>query len=330
MKVFVTGATGFIGGHLVARLRDRGDQVRALVRSPQEAAALEELGCETVAGSLADEEAIASGMEGCDAVIHGAAIYEVGIPASRRQAMYDANVTGTERVLRAALAEGVDKVVYLSSVVAFGDTGGRVVDEGYEHPGKSFTSYYEETKYRAHQLARRMIDEEGLPCVLIQPTGVYGPDDHSQLGNLIGQYLSGKLPLVPFPDFGVGIVHVEDVADAIVLALDRGDRGEAYIIGGALTTNRELLQTASEVAGKQRSPRGMPTAILRAIAPLGPLIGPPLGFPPNMRELVSSTDGVTLWGSHDKAVAELGYSPRGLEAILRDTMIAEGRIPATR
>ena len=326
MKIFITGATGFIGGHVARKLRERGDHVVALARAPERASALGDLGCELIRGTLGDEAAIEQGIDGCDAVIHGAAIYEVGIPASRHEAMYEANVAGTERVLRAALAAGTPRVVYVSTIAAFGNTHGKVVDETYEHPGSGFTSYYEETKYRAHQLARRLIEEEGLPCVLIQPGGVYGPDDHSELGNLIGQYVAGKLPLIPFPDLGMNIVHVEDVADGILLGLDRGESGEAYVLGGAITTNREMLQTAARVAGKSRGTRAMPTVVIKAIAPLGPVVGPIAGFPPNMRELVSSSDGVTFWAKHDKAIERLGYSPRGLESILRDTMVAEGHI----
>jgi nucleoside-diphosphate-sugar epimerase len=325
--VFMTGATGFIGGHVARKLRERGDQVVALVRSPDKAGALDQLGCELVAGTLSDHDAVRAGMSGCDAVIHAAAVYEVGIPKSQREPMYEANVLGTERVLRAALEAEIAKVVYVSTIAAFGNTRGEVVDETYTHPGTDFTSYYEETKYEAHQVAKRLIEEEGLPCVIIQPGGVYGPDDHSQLGNLIGQYVGGKLPLIPFPDLGINIVHVEDVADGIILGLDRGRVGEAYVIGGAITTNREMLQVAARVAGKQRGTRAMPTALLKAIAPLGPLVGPIAGFPPNMRELVGSSDGVTFWARHDKAITELGYSPRGLEETIRDTMLAEGRIP---
>ena len=100
MRVFITGATGFIGGHVVRALRERGDEVRALVRSPEKGRMLAELGCNLVAGTLSNKDAIASGMQGCDAAIHGAAVYEVGIPESERQAMYEANVIGTENVLR--------------------------------------------------------------------------------------------------------------------------------------------------------------------------------------------------------------------------------------
>ena len=327
MRVFVTGGTGFIGGHVVRKLRSRGDEVRALVRSPDRGSGLAALGCELAIGTLSDESVIRSGIEGCDAVIHGAAIYEVGIPADRREAMHEANVVGTERVLGATLKASIPKVVYVSTIAAFGNTHGKVVDETYRHPGTGFTSYYEQTKYEAHQVAKRLI-EDGLGAVIVQPGGVYGPDDHSQLGNLISQYVAGRLPLIPFPDFGMTVVHVEDVADGILLGLDVGRPGEAYVLGDAITTNRELLQTAASVAGKKRGSRGLPTPIMRAIAPAGPLVGPLLGFPPNMRELVASTDGITLWASHDKATDQLGYSPRGLEAILRDTMVAEGHIVA--
>src|SRR3954447_1965981 len=146
MRGFVTGGTGFIGGHVVRKLRERDDEVRALVRSPDKGGALQALGCELISGSLSDTDAVRAGMEGCDAAIHGAAIYEVGIPESEHRAMYEANVIGTENVLRAALAAGTAKVVYVSTVAAFGNTHGEVVDESYEHPGDDFTSYYEQTK----------------------------------------------------------------------------------------------------------------------------------------------------------------------------------------
>src|SRR6478609_3136459 len=179
MKVFVTGGTGFIGGHVVRKLRQRGDEVICLVRSPESAGELTAEGCELAVGDLSDSAAIAAGMEGADAVIHGAAVYKVGIPKGERPAMYDANVAGTERVLRAALEAKVPKVVYISTVAAFGDTDGEVVDESYEHSGE-YTSYYDETKHLAHLAARRLIEDEGLPSVIVQPGGVYGPGDHSQ------------------------------------------------------------------------------------------------------------------------------------------------------
>jgi dihydroflavonol-4-reductase len=328
MKVFVTGGTGFIGGHVIRALRARGDEVRALVRNPDKGRPLAELGCELVSGSLESRAAIASGMEGCDAAIHGAAVYEVGIPESEHRAMYEANVLGTENVLRAALDAKVPKVVYISTVAAFGNTHGEVVDESYEHPGGSFTSYYEETKVEAHQLAKRLIAEEGLPCVIVQPGGVYGPDDHSAVGRQMNQFLAGRMPLLAFPEVGFNMVHVDDVADGILLALDKGKPGEAYVLGGQITTMRELISTLARVAGKKAPRRSLPTPLMKAMTPFGPIVGKVMGQGPNLRELINSADNVTFWAKHDKAMAELGYSPRGLDQGLRDTLEAEGRLPA--
>jgi dihydroflavonol-4-reductase len=328
MKVFVTGGTGFIGSHVVRKLRQRGDEVRALVRNPEKAAELQALGCEIVAGSLADAAAIRAGMEGCDAAIHGAAIYEVGVPESRHEAMHEANVTGTETVLRAALEAGIPRVVYISTVAAFGNTHGEVVDESYEHPGTSYTSYYERTKVEAHRLAKRLIAEEGLPAVIVQPGGVYGPDDHSALGNQINQFLAGRLPLLPFPEAGFNMVHVDDVADGVLLALDKGRVGGSYVLGGEITTMRGLMETLGQVADRKPPKRAMPTGLLKAMTPIGPVVGKVMGQPPNLRELISTADNVTFWARHDKAMAELDYSPRGLEQGLRDTLAAEGKLPA--
>jgi dihydroflavonol-4-reductase len=325
MKVFVTGGTGFIGGHVVRQLRERGDDVVAWVRNPAKGASLAALGAELREGDLSDRAALSSAMEGCDAVIHGAAVYEVGIPAGERPAMYEANVVGTENVLGAALDAGVPKVVYISTVGAFGNTHGEVVDETYEHPGESFTSYYEETKYQAHQVAKRLI-AEGLPCVIVQPGGVYGPEDHSALGKQVLDFVSGRLPLVPFADLGMNMVHVEDVAKGVVLALEKGRTGEAYVLGDQITTMRGLLDTTAKVAGK-KPPRGnLPNGVMKAIAPLGPVIGRVMGQPPNFHELISSSVGVTFWAKQDKAVSELGFQPRGLETGLRQTLEAEGKL----
>jgi dihydroflavonol-4-reductase len=327
VKVFVTGGTGFIGGAVVRRLRARGDDVVALVRNPAKGAALEGLGCTLVAGDLNDERAIRVGMEGCDAVIHAAAVYEVGIPTSERKSMREANVGGTERVLGAALAAGIPKVVYVSTVGVFGNTHGRIVDESYEHPAEDFTSEYEKTKWEAHQVARRLIGE-GLPCVIVQPGGVYGPGDTSSIGRLLEQFLEGKMPLIPFPELGICLTHVEDVAAGILLALDKGVPGEAYVLSGPVTTVREAIGVVAQETGKKAPKRALPTGLMKALTPIGPLVGRVMGQPPNLRELISSADGVTFWASHEKATRDLGYTPRGLEEGLHDLLAAEGKLPA--
>ena len=328
MKVFVTGGTGFIGGEVVRRLRERGDDVVCLVRSPGKAAKLSGLGCELVAGDLGDERAIRQGMESCDAAIHAAAMYEVGIPAKQRPAMWEANVVGTERVMKVALEAKVPRIVYVSTVGIFGNTRKKVVDETYRNPETDFTSYYEETKLAAHKLVEAMIEEQGLPAIIVQPGGVYGPGDTSQVADLLKEFFAGKLPLMPFPELGICLSHVEDIADGILLALDKGTVGKAYVISGPVTTMREAIEMVAKLSGRKAPKRDLPTGLMKALVPIGPLVGKVMGQPPNLRELISSADNVTFWAGYEKAERELGYSPRGMEEGLRQTLEADSRFPS--
>jgi len=320
MKIFITGGTGFIGGHVIRQLRLRGDDVVALVRSPEKAEALRELGCELVEGDLSDDAAIARGVEGAEAVIHAGAVYKVGIPKSEYPAMFESNVAGTERVLDAAVSAGVPKIVYVSTCAVFGDTHGKAVAEGYKRDAP-FPSEYERTKTLAHELAEDRI-AGGAPIVIVQPGGVYGPNDHSEVGNMIEQARTGKLPAKMFPDAGFMFCHVEDIAAGIVLALDKGRTGEAYVISGDQGTLGDLIDRVASIAGRKPPRFTMPSFLLKVSAPLGPVIGPLMGFPPNLRELIASSDGVTYWATDAKARSELGFAPRDLDTGLRDTLAA--------
>jgi dihydroflavonol-4-reductase len=328
VKVFLTGGTGFIGGETARQLRQRGEEVVALVRNPAKGANLRELGCELVAGDLGDAAALRQGMKGCDAVIHAAAMYEVGIPAKQRPVMWEANVAGTERVMKAALEARVPRIVYVSTVGIFGNTHKQVVDESYKNPETDFTSYYEETKLEAHKVVQRMIDEQDLPAVIVQPGGVYGPGDTSQVADLLQEFFAGKLPLLPFPELGICMTHVEDIAGGILLALDKGKLGEAYVISGPTTTMREAIEMVARVSGRKAPKRNLPTGLMKMMIPFGPVVGKVMGQPPNLRELISSGDNVTFWASYEKAQRELGYSPRGMEEGLRQTLEADPRFPA--
>ena len=144
--------------------------------------------------------------------------------------MHESNVRGTERVLDAATEAGVKRIVYVSTVGVFGNTHGKIVDETYKHPGKDFLSCYEETKYLSHQVALDRIGK-GAPIVIVQPGGVYGPGDHSEIGNFIDQTRDGKLKMLMFPELGFNLVHVDDVAEGILLAHDKGTVGESLRAG---------------------------------------------------------------------------------------------------
>ena len=313
----MTGGTGFIGSRVVKRLRDRGDEVVVLARSPQKAAGLD---AAVVEGDLGDEDAIRSGIVGCDAVFHIAADYRVGMPKAKRPQMYDANVAGTERVLDAAADAGVARVVYVSTVNAFGNTRGEIVDESYRREeSRGYVSYYDETKYLAHRLAEQRA-ADGAPIVIVQPGLVYGPGDHAIVGELIEQASTGKMPAKAFPDLGYNAVFVDDVADGILLAHDRGHPGQSYVLGGELTTQGELIDTAARLGGKKPPRMTVPPVVLKALTPVGRFVGPAMGLPPNLGELISAAHNVTYWAKDDKARRELGYKPRDLETGLRQTI----------
>jgi dihydroflavonol-4-reductase len=320
MKAFVTGATGFIGGHVARKLRGRDDEVVALVRAPGKATRLRELGCELVEGDLSDDEAIARGTAGCDAVFHIGAMYKVGIPNSAHPAMYDANVLGTERVIDAAAQAGVARIVYVSTGNVYGNTRRKVVDEGYERPQPpEFLSYYDETKYMAHKVAVDRI-AKGAPVVIAMPGGVYGPDDPSELGNLIDQTRTGKLKLRMFPDAGFNFVYVEDLADGILAVHDGGKIGESYNLAGQQGTLGDLMDKTAALVGRKPPRVTMPPALMKLAIPIGPLVGKAMGFPGNLGELIRTSDGVTFWMTDQKARSELGFAPRDLDTGLKQTL----------
>ena len=323
MRVFVTGGTGFIGSVLVRLLRERGDEVVALVRDPSRASDLEAAGAELVAGDLDDEAAIRAGVEKADGVVHAAAVYRVGIPEAEHEAVRRANVGGTERVLDAAVAAGVRRIVYVSTVNAFGNTRGAVVDEDFRRDTeRGFVSWYDRTKWDAHLAAEERM-AAGAPIIVVQPGAVYGPGDHSELGDQVDRAMRGKLPFVSFGGLGMVMCHVEDIAAGIVLALDRGEPGRSYVLGGELSTLREVLRTAAEAAGRKPPRLSMPGWAIKAGIPVAPLVTRLMGLPPNLRELISASDGVTYWATDARARAELGYAPRDLATGMKQ--LAEAR-----
>src|SRR5206468_3008998 len=224
----------FVTGNVTLQLLARGDEVRTLVRDATRGQTLARAGVTLVKGDLADGAALHRGMDGVDAVVHGAAMYSVGIAASRRPAMFEANVTGTERVLEAALTAGV-------------------------------------------------------------PSG---------LGGLVRGLAGGRLPLVPFADAGLNLVHVGDVARGIVLVLDRGQPGRSYVLGGENARVADAFAALARITGRSLPRLRLPYALLQ----LGALVRP------GLREVVTSTKGVTFWASDARAKSELGYASRALEA----------------
>ena len=318
-RVIVTGGAGFIGRAVVERLGDRGDEIAALVRDPDRARHLVRSGVTLIKSDLGDHGTLRAAMAGASAVIHGAGSYKVGIARSERPAMWKANVEVTERVLDAAIAAGVPRIAYISTVNVFGNTHGAVVDETYRRNLEDgFLSWYDETKFRAHEAAEARI-AAGAPIVIVQPGQVYGPHDHSVASQQLALAHAGRLPYIGLPDTGLAWVHVHDLADGIVAALDRGRIGEAYSLAGECLRFDAAIRIAARVGGHRPPWFALPTGLARLMAPINDAIGGFPGMPASVAETIRAGAGVTYWASHDKASRDLEFAPRSLEQGSADT-----------
>jgi len=319
MRIVITGGAGFIGRAIVERLTDRGDDIVALVRDPSRARHIDRKGVTLVTSDLSSQAAVAAQMEGAEGAIHAAGSYRIGIKPSERDAMWDANVGATERVLDAAIAAGVARIVYVSTNNVLGDSRGQVVDESYRRDIKTgFLSWYDETKFRAHEAAASRV-AKGAPIVIVQPGQTYGPNDHSLASSQLELAHSGRLRYTAFPSSGLAWVHVDDLADGIVAALDRGRVGESYSLAGDCHRMGAAVEIAARIGGRKPPRLNVPTRLLGLIAPINDRLGGLPGLPTNLRETISSAEGVTYWAKHDKATAELGFRPRSLEQGIADT-----------
>jgi nucleoside-diphosphate-sugar epimerase len=314
VRVVLTGGAGFVGGAIAAALIRRCDRVVAIVRGRRRAAHVEELGAELVEDDLSSVGRLEEHLSGADAVIHAAGSYRVGIPKSERPAVWDANVGTTTRLLDAAERARTPRVLYVSTVNVFGNTRGRIVDESYRRDlADGFLSWYDETKYRAHEIAEQRI-ASGAPVLIVLPSQVYGRADHSAIGDQLRRAFDGTLRYRALDDVGFGLVHVEDLAAGILAALDREAVGHSYVLSGPTTTLGAAIDLAAQVGGTRPPRFRVPTRSLRATAALGRLVGQT-----NLAEVISASDGVTYWASARRANDELGWAARPIEAGLRDT-----------
>ena len=317
MKYFLTGATGFIGGHIARQLRQADHEVAALVRRPDKAAALTALGVTLLPGDITDKESMRRGMAGVDGVFHVAAWYKLGV--GDRSAAALINVEGTRQVLELTQELQVPKAVYTSTLAVFSDTRGKLVDESYRFTGKHL-SEYDRTKWLAHYEVALPMIQQGLPLVIVLPGLVYGPGDHSRVRETFVRYLQRKLPLIP-RSTAYCWSHVEDIARGHILAMERGKPRESYILAGPAHSLIEAFELAERITGI-RAPRWrVSPVILQILARLMAIAGavsplPAEYHPENLRAIA----GVTYLGDPSKAQRELGYAPRPLAEGLQETL----------
>lgn len=316
MKAFVTGASGFTGSHLVRALLERGDEVVALVRRTSDLSRLKELPVTLVYGDLGDRPALDEGMAGVDWVFHVAAYVELGIVDADRMARI--NVDGTRNVLAAAKAAGVQRLLYCSTIGVFGDTQGRVVDETFQREQEGFDSPYDVTKFQAQAL----VDEaaaDGLPVVSVMPSGIFGGDD-PHFGPVIRQFLKGGLKLWAGGARMTGIVHVDDLVQGMVLAMEKGRQGEWYILSTGDLSTEEMFAGLGRSVGIA-PPAEAPEFLVRLLGNLLDPIGRLLKWqPPLSRERVYYIYERCVRVTSAKARRELGWQPRPVLKVLEDTV----------
>jgi dihydroflavonol-4-reductase len=247
-RVFLTGGSGFIGGVLLTRLVDRGDEVVALARSDAAAAAVAARGGEVARGNVLDEDSLAAGMAGCSLVFHVAGV-NTHCPDDPEMLMR-VNVAGAEGAVRAAARAGVGRVVLTSSAASVGEAAGTVGTEDSPHRG-SYLSLYDRSKHEGERAAFEAGRREGVEVVAVNPSSVQGPGRTGGNGKIIIAYLNGRLRA--FVDTWVSIVDIDDCAEGHLLAAERGEPGRRYILNGATIPSREALEIVGEISGVRQN-----------------------------------------------------------------------------
>lgn len=268
-EYFVTGATGFIGSHLVERLVSRGDSVIALTRDSSNANHLPgEI--TVVEGDITQKDSMRDAMEGVDGVFHIAAWYQIGTGPENVEQAQAINVEGTRNVLDLMAELDIPKGVYTSTVGVYGNTGDETVDESHR-AGPALPTVYQQTKWRAHYEVALPKMDNGLPLVIATLGGIYGPGEvdyggpgHVRAGFL--EYLEENLPILP-RRFNIHWEHVDDTTGSLLSAMDEGVPGEEYIIGGDQRPIADLFEVAEEHTGIP-SPRVVSSSVFRALAGL--------------------------------------------------------------
>jgi nucleoside-diphosphate-sugar epimerase len=323
MKYFVTGATGFVGGRVVRQLVEAGHQVVVVVRSPAKAKDLADLGVVVHQGDVTDKESMRAPMSGVEGVFHIAGWYKVGVKDKSEGAKI--NIEGTRNVLELMQELKIPKGVYTSTLAVFSDTGDRLVDETYHYNGPHL-SEYDRTKWVAHYEVADPMIAAGLPLVIVQPGLIYGPGDTSSARTTLIQFLQRKLPIIP-QKTAFCWAHIDDIARGHILAMEKGQPGESYIIAGPKHTFVEAMELAQQITGIPAPSLRVPPGVMKAMAALMGVVEKVATLPDAYTaEGLRIIAGVTYIGNNAKAKRKLGYNPRPLKEGLTETLHHEMRL----
>ena len=316
MKAFVTGGSGFIGRNIVRKLVDRGYQVSVLARSPESAAILVALGADVVPGDIIDMESMRKEMQGCDVVYHVAGYVKTTDPDP--ETMESTNVGGTRKVLRLAYELQIPRIVFTSTTAVFGDTRGEIVDESYQADGVALTELAR-TKWLAHYEVAVPLLEKGAPIIIVIPGGVYGPQSHGLVTELMRIFYR-RYPIVAGAETVLTFAHVEDIAEGHILAAEKGQVGETYILTGPAVPLGDMLDFWTYLTGIKAPKIRLPAAVVRRSAPLLSMVGRATGLQIAFGREGAMVAGATFTARSDKARQQLGWETRPLQSGMLETL----------
>lgn len=317
MQAFVTGGTGFIGANLVRLLLQEGHRVCALVRPSSRLDNLQGLNLDLIQGDLNDPN-LWQHMQGCDCLFHVAAHYSLW--QRDRAQLHQANVLGTRNILAAARKANIPRTVYTSSVAAIGTSqSGKAVNETHQSPLNDLIGHYKQSKFLAEQEANRAA-QTGQHIVIVNPTSPIGPWDlkPTPTGDIILRFLRRQMPF--YVKTGLNFIDVRDVAWGHLLALERGQPGQRYILGHQNLTLKALLNQLADLTGLDAPHNSIPIAFPWMAAWLDERILAPLGKPPSI-----PLDGVrmsakAMYYDAAKAIRELGLPQTPINVALNDAI----------
>lgn len=318
MTILVTGATGHLGNVLVRNLVARGERVRALVLRGESLLPLEGLPVEVVPGDVLDEDILRFAMQGVDQVYHLASL--IAIRPGMDEKVWRVNVEGTQNVIRAALATGVKRLIYTSSIHALKrPQAAEMVDERLPFDPENPAGIYDRSKAAASLLMQRAI-REGLDGVIVCPTGIIGPYDFlgSEMGGLVRQAMKQRLILAV--DGGFDFVDVRDVAQGLILAAEKGKRGEIYLLSGTWIEIKAMLTKVGELTGRPVRVIMLPRDFSMRIAKINLMVARWFNLRPRFTPYAIETVSDSFRVSSAKAREHLGYQTRVIEETLRDTV----------
>lgn len=318
-RVLLTGAAGFVGSAVARALRREGAVLRVLVRPTSPRTNLDDLEAQVAIGDIRDSRAVEQALEGCRHLFHVAADYRLW--ARDPEEIVRNNVAGVTGVMEAALAAGVERVVYTSSVATLRlSPDGAPADETGPLTEDEAIGAYKRSKVAAERIVQQMAADRGLPAVIVSPSTPIGPRDvrPTPTGRIIVEAARGRMPA--YVETGLNLAHVDDVADGHLLAWRKGRVGETYILGGQDASLSEMLREIAALTGRKAPTVRLPLGPLQPLAELAELYGRVTGREPFLTKDALKMARHHMYFSSAKAARELGYAARPYQEALSDAL----------